>query len=393
MEKEKNKILLSTTICAFLTPIGISSVNLALPAITNEFNISSVTSGWIITAYILMNAVFLAPFGKLGDIKGKTKIYKTGIFVYMLASFMIAISSSHIQIIFFRAVQGLGAAMMWSVTVAIIVDVFENYERGKAIGINTSAVYLGLSVGPFIGGFVIHNFGWRALFLLIGSIALLLFFISIKFINNLRENTTDTKIDFTGIFLYISAISSIFLGISFISQSKGIILIVSGLIVFSSFIYWELNFIEPIININLFTQNRVFTFSNLAALINYSATYAIAFLLSLYLQYYKGYNAQKAGFLLITQPLFQFLVSPFAGKLSDRIKPAYIASFGMFLTVVGLIMLIFINSFSILFLILALAIVGIGFGFFSAPNTNAIMNSVEAKFLGFVSVFLGSWGL
>ena len=160
------------------------------------------------------------------------------------------------------------------------------------------------------------------------------------------------------------------------------------------FVRWEIKQKHPILQIELFKNNIVFAFSNLAALINYSATFAVSFLLSLYLQYIKGFTPEKAGLILIAQPVMMAIFSPLAGILSDRIEPLIIASIGMALTTAGLVMLIFVgNGASIGFIIVSLIILGLGFGLFSSPNTNAVMGSVERKFYGVASGMLGTMRL
>jgi MFS family permease len=142
----------------------------------------------------------------------------------------------------------------------------------------------------------------------------------------------------------------------------------------------------PLINIRLFLRNTVFAFSNLAAMINYSATFAIGFLVSLYLQLVRGYPPHTAGFILLAQPIIMALFSSFAGSLSDRIEPRFVASFGMLLNALGLFIFVFIGSSTPVWIIVAnLALIGFGFALFSSPNTNAIMGSVDERFYGIAS--------
>ena len=174
----------------------------------------------------------------------------------------------------------------------------------------------------------------------------------------------------------------------------GFWLIAAGVVAVVIFVRWEIKQKHPILQIELFKNNIVFAFSNLAALINYSATFAVSFLLSLYLQYIKGFTPEKAGLILIAQPVMMAIFSPLAGILSDRIEPLIIASIGMALTTAGLVMLIFVgNGASIGFIIVSLIILGLGFGLFSSPNTNAVMGSVERKFYGVASGMLGTMRL
>jgi MFS family permease len=183
-------------------------------------------------------------------------------------------------------------------------------------------------------------------------------------------------------------------GFTALSKYIGFIIICVGVFLFLIFAKWETRSKHPILNIDLFKTNRTYAFSNLAAFINYSATFAVTFLLSLYLQYIKGYTPQQAGLVLIAQPIIMSISSPFAGKLSDKFEPRILASLGMFITAIGLFLLIFITqSISILILIIELVILGLGFGFFSSPNTNAIMSSVDRRFYGIASGTVGTMRL
>ena len=152
------------------------------------------------------------------------------------------------------------------------------------------------------------------------------------------------------------------------------------------FVWWEMRVAAPVLNVDLFRHNRVFAFSNLAALINYAATFAVGFLLSLYLQYIKAFTAETAGLILIAQPALMALCSPFAGRLSDRVESRIVASVGMALTVVGLLMLTFLSATTpVIYVVLVLCVHGVGFGLFSSPNTNTVMSSVQKEYYGLAS--------
>jgi len=186
----------------------------------------------------------------------------------------------------------------------------------------------------------------------------------------------------------------IMLAFSLLPAPVGGVLIAAGVAGIIIFILWELRQKYPVLNISLFKNNTVFAFSNLAALLNYSATFAVAFLLSLYLQYIKGFSPEHAGLVLIVQPVVQVICSPIAGRLSDKIEPRIVASAGMFLTTAGLIMLVFLGDNSSLFyVLLSLVILGLGFGFFSSPNINAVMSSIDRKHYGIASGTVGTMRL
>jgi MFS family permease len=183
-------------------------------------------------------------------------------------------------------------------------------------------------------------------------------------------------------------------GFSRLPSVLGLALTAAGLAALAVFIRFELRAAAPLLDLRLFQTNRIFAFSNLAALFNYSATSAVAFLMSLYLQYIKGLPPQKAGLVLLAQPIIMALSSPFAGRLSDRSEPRLIASFGMGLSVAGLFLFSFLRAGTGFgFIIASLVCLGLGFGLFSSPNTNAIMSSVEKRHLGIASAALGTMRL
>jgi MFS family permease len=171
----------------------------------------------------------------------------------------------------------------------------------------------------------------------------------------------------------------------------GIGLVLIGILGILIFIGWESKVESPVLELDLFRRNRLFAFSNLAAFVHYSGTFAVTFLLSLYLQYIKGLTPQSAGLVLVSQPIVQAIFSPFAGRLSDRIQPRIVASTGMFFTAVGIFLLVFLKETTTLpYIIVSLVVLGFGFALFSSPNANSAMGSVEKKFFGIASAILST---
>ncbi|MGD0154233.1 MAG: MFS transporter, partial [Thermacetogeniaceae bacterium] len=387
-------VLIVSTMSAFITPFLVSSVNIALPAIGKEFALDAITMSWIVTAYLLAAAIFLVPFGRIADIYGRKKIYLTGTLVITISSFLAAHASSSIMLISARLLEGLGGAMIFGTGIAILISVYPLQERGRVIGINVAGTYLGLSLGPFIGGWLSYSFGWRSIFMIIVPIGIIILALIFWKVAGEWSEAKGERFDFGGSLLYSAAILAVMYGFSRLPEVTGFILILSGSILMILFIAWELRSDFPVLNMRLFRSNIAFTFSNLAALINYSATYALTFLLSLYLQYVKGLNAQHAGFILIFQPVMMFLFSPFAGRLSDRVEPRLVASLGMGLTAIGLAMLVLLDrSTALTYIIGCLILLGLGFALFSSPNTNAVMSSVGKKFYGVASGTLSTMRL
>ncbi|MBC7095793.1 MFS transporter [Thermococcus sp.] len=390
----KRVVLLIVTLASFLTPFMSSSMNIALPSIGKEFSMNVVLLNWVATSYLLAAAIFLVPFGKIADIKGRKKVFSYGILIYALSSFLCAISTSSVMLISFRILQGIGSAMIFGTAVAILTSVFPPRERGKVLGINAAAVYLGLSLGPFLGGSLTQYLGWRSIFIANAVLGLITIILVLWKLKGDWAEAKGEKFDFIGSIVYSLSLAAIMYGFSLIPAMSGLWLVLVGVFMFLLFVRWEMKTKNPILDINLFRNNITFTFSNIAALINYSATFAVAFLLSLYLQYIKGFSPQNAGSILVAQPVVMAIFSPLAGRLSDRVEPGIIASAGMALTTVSLSLFTFLSEKTSLEVIVAsLILLGFGLALFSSPNTNAIMSSVERRFYGVASATLATMRL
>ena len=286
---EPKKIaLLIAVLTGFLTPFDLSAVNIALPAISSEFSMDAVSLGWVATAYLLASAVFLVPFGRIADIYGRKKIFSLGLCIFTAASLAMVFSISSAMIISLRLVQGMGGALIFGTAVAILTSVTPPKERGKALGIYTTAVYLGLSMGPFIGGFLTSTFGWRSIFLVNVPIGILILIVIRTQLVGEWADARGESFDLSGAVLYGLSLVFVMYGFSRLPDTVGLVLVIAGTVFLSGFIWWENRTSQPLLNISLFLKNRVFAFSNLAALINYSATFAVTFFLSFYLQYIRG---------------------------------------------------------------------------------------------------------
>lgn len=390
----KRAALLVATLASFLTPFMGSSVNIALPSIGKEFLMDAVLLNWVATSYLLAAAMFLVPFGKIADIYGRKKIFLYGVSIYTISSFLSAISTSAITLISFRVLQGIGSAMIFGTGVAILTSVFPVGERGKVLGINAAAIYLGLSLGPFVGGVLTQHLSWRSIFLANVPLGLVIIIFAFCKLKGEWAEARGEKFDFIGSIVYGISLATIMYGFSLIPAMSGLWLVLGGIFVLLLFVGWETKAENPVLDINLFRNNTVFAFSNLAALINYSATFAVGFFLSLYLQYIKALSPQNAGLILVSQPVVMAIFSPFAGRLSDKFEPRIIASAGMALSVISLSLFAFLNQKTALeFVVASLILLGFGLALFSSPNTNAVMSSVERRFYGVASATLGTMRL
>lgn len=376
---DKTAVLVAACMSSFITPFLTSSVTVALPTINSEFAIpDQALLGWIVTGFLLSAAIFIVPFGRIADIYGRKRVFLAGLLVVTISSLLCSISGNVYMLIAFRMVEGAGSAMIFGTSIAILSSVFPAKERGQVLGINVAAVYLGLSLGPLLGGIITSYAGWRFIYVAVAVYALLAFQIARKKIKEEWRCEQEGAFDVKGSILYAAMLFTLIYGLTHIPDRMGalLLLIAGGIMIL--FFRWENENANPVLNVKAFRNNVVFLFSNLAALINYSATAAVAFLLSLYLQYMKGLGPDSAGLILIAQPVVQAALSPLAGRLSDRIEPRIVASTGMVFCVFGLALFACLEPATPLESIIAgLILMGLGFALFASPNTNAIMSSVD----------------
>ncbi|MFM9967585.1 MAG: MFS transporter [Burkholderiales bacterium] len=390
----KNVVLLAVMLGAFLTPFTGSAINVALPAIGAELSMDAVLMGWVSTAYLLAAAAFLVPFGRLADIVGRKKIFQIGIGIDLVASLLCTVAPSGEWLIAFRALQGFGSALMFASSTAILTAVFPVNERGRALGMNAASAYVGLSVGPLVGGLVTEHFAWQGAFVINAFVdCLITALVWFRFKGEWAEARGE-KYDVVGALLCCIGIGILIYAFSSLAEVRGLVLLPAAVVILWVFVRWESRQPLPVMNIAAFRQNPGFILSNLAALASYSATFSSGFLLSLYLQYIGGYSAAYAGLILVIQPVVMVITSPVAGSLSDRVEPRVVASLGMLLTVIGLSMLVFLDAnVSLPLVIAAQVVLGAGFGFFSSPNTNSVMSALPAKFRAVASGTLGTMRL
>jgi MFS family permease len=263
------------------------------------------------------------------------------------------------MLIAFRGIQGIGSAMVFGTGVAIITSVYPPQERGKAIGISVTAVYVGLSLAPFLGGMLTQYLGWRSIFYATVPFGLLVVWITWRYVKEEWADARGETFDWRGSILYVFSMSAFMYGFSRLPEVPAIVLVAAGILGIVGFVILEMRLQFPVFNMMLFRSNRLFALSNLAALINYATTFAITFLLSLYLQYVLGMSPRDAGIILITQPVLMAIVASISGKLSDTRDPRILASPGHGDHCSGLIMLTFLTQTSSLtYLVVILAVVG-----------------------------------
>jgi EmrB/QacA subfamily drug resistance transporter len=378
--------LFVATLTSFMGPFMISSVNVALPAIQEDLGMNAVQLSWVATAYLLAMSVALIPAGKLADIHGRKKVFGTGLVVYTLGATAAAFVQTSAWFLFLRVIQGLGAALFVTTGMAILTSIFPPRKRGRAIGIYVAAVYVGLSVGPFVGGFLTQQFSWRSIFLAMFPLGLGSVAVTVVFLKGEWADDHSRRLDLAGCLIYAVAILCLVYGATILPSTAGWVLIPVGLLGLVLFFRHQMRSSHPVFDVSLFLENRTFTFSSLAALLNYSATFAVTFMMSLYLQYIKGMTPQGAGMVLMAQPVIMAVFSPLAGRLSDRVEPRLLATGGMAITALGMAVFTQLHAgASINGIVGNLVLLGFGFALFSSPNMSAIMGAVAKKDYGIAS--------
>jgi EmrB/QacA subfamily drug resistance transporter len=379
-------------LCGFMNPFIGGALNLALPSIGKEFSMNVVALGWVATSFLLSTTVFLLPFGRLADIHGRKKIFIIGLIGFTLTSFLCSLAQTGTQLIIARVIQGMGGAMVFGTMTAILISVFPKEERGKAIGWNVASIYLGSSMGPVLGGFMTQNWGWRSLFYLTSSLGAITIILMLFFLKGEWKEAHGEKFDLMGSFVYGISLVLMLYGSTVLPDMSGYIMVTAGLILLVIFCVFEDHLKHPVFDIDLMMKNRVFAMSNLAALLNYCAAFALPFLLSFFLQYVKNMDPRQAGLILLASPIMMMLGSPLAGRLSDRIDPGIVASIGMGMVAIALLALGFFLSFKISTTLIfgLLLLFGSGLSLFSSPNTNAAMGALSPKQFGVGSSLLST---
>jgi len=393
-EKEKRiLILLTTSLSSFLTPFSSSIITFALPRIGEYFRADFFKVVWIPLAYLIPLPTLMILFGRLSDIYGRVKMFRLGLVVYTAAMILAPFSPSIYFLIIFNFIAGVGGALLGTNSTAIISHVFPAEKRGSALGINAMSVYLGLTFSPFLGGILIEFFNWQSIFYITVPVSLTSLIISFFTMKNIEYMNKKEKLDVLGAVVFTASLLSIVFYLTFseiYNFYDTLYLLISGLLLLILFIYYERKAENPLLDISLFSKNRTFTASNISAFLNYISTYSIVFVFTIYLQVFLKLPPMETGFALVFQPVFMVIFSPISGRLADKYGSRIMASTGMMIIGLSFLILALIRITSIMDIVIPISFIGIGFGFFTAPNTNAVMGSVERNKYGVASGTLGT---
>jgi len=369
-----------TSVGTFMAFVDSSVVVIGLPTILKDLNASIVHGIWIITSYTLMLTILLVLLGRLADLHGRVRLYNLGFAVFTVGSLLCALSRNGEQLIIFRFLQGIGGALLYANSGAIITDAFPKDELGMGLGINIMAVNLGSIVGYTFGAVMITHFGWRSIFLInvpIGIFGTIWSYLRLK---EIGIKTIGQKFDYAGSILYCIGLSVILLALTIGDplSTRNIIILVGGLAFFVAVILIELRQKYPMLDLTLF-KIRSFAAGNLAGFLNSIAWVCGPFLRSLYLQLILGYSAAKTGILLIPMEIVIFVISPISGRLADKYGSRVLSSVGLALNAAALFWFSTLNQNSPYGAVLiSLFLFGFGMAMFFPPNSSAVMGSVPA---------------
>lgn len=373
-------VLLAIGLGTFMSALDASVVNTVLPVINRSFGSNIATIEWVVTIYLLVVSGLLLGFGRLGDLQGHKRLYVSGLAGFVFTSALCGLAPSATALIALRVLQALGAAVLFANSPAILTKNFPSAQRGQALGLQATMTYLGLMVGPSLGGWLTSRFSWRAVFYINVPVGLLALWVSLNFMPRDPPSANAGRFDLAGAITWMSGLVALLLGLNqghawgWTSLATLALLAAAGLFV-GAFLIIERRVRNPMLDLDLF-QRRGFSAATASAVLSYICVYTIVFLLPFYLIQGRGLSPARTGVLLTAQSLVRAVVAPLSGTLSDRIGSRLPGMLGMAILAFGLFLLSRLGAQSGLREIaVGLAVAGLGAGIFVSPNNSALMGS------------------
>jgi len=389
----KWRAMLVVSIGIFMATLDASIVNLALPTLTDYFNTDIATIEWVILSYLLTVTTLLLTLGRLSDMYGRKPMFLAGLLTFTLGSGLCSLSASADQLIVFRVVQGLGAAMLMANSTAIITAVFPQTERGKALGLTGTVISIGYITGPALGGFLIYWVGWQSIFYINIPVGLLGTVYAFKTLKPDQVHVSQ-KFDILGAILMFLSLISLVLAITqgqVLGWDSPAIIALSILfaVFLAGFVIVEKRADQPIVELSLF-RNRPFSASNASGFLSFVAMFAVMLLMPFYMEDILGYNPSHVGMAFIAVPLVMAMVAPVSGWISDRTNSFLLSSLGMAVFCLALFLLGNLDQdATYLDIVIRLGMIGLGMGLFQSPNNSIVMGSVPKDRLGIAGGMLG----
>lgn len=388
-QNQKWWVLLAIGIGTFMSALDGSVVNTLLPVISRSFNPESAANlgsadvaqvEWVVTIYLLVLSGLLLSFGRLGDLRGHKIIYNTGFVIFLLSSALCGLAPTVQVLIIFRAIQAIGAAMLSANSPAILTKSFPAEQRGQALGLQATMTYLGLTVGPSLGGWIADQFSWRAVFYINVPVILIALYLSMRFIPADKPEKITESFDLKGAAVFMAGLVMLLYGLNqghALGWTSPIILamLLAALILMTWFVFIELKQPYPMLDLRLFA-NSLFSSSAASAVLNYICVYSIMFLMPFYLIQGQGLSSSQAGLILTSMPIVMAMAAPISGTFSDRIGTRIPTVAGMAILSLGLVWLASLGPSSTPWEIaMRMALCGLGIGIFISPNNSALMGS------------------
>ncbi len=388
-------VLLAVGVGTFMTALDGSVVNIILPVLRAAFSTSVARVEWVVTAYLLVVSGLLLGFGRLGDLRGHKAVYIAGFGLFILGSALCGLAPSVGTMIGFRGLQALGGAMLYANSPAILTKSFPPAQRGQALGLQGTMTYLGLTVGPSLGGLLAAQVGWRWVFYLNVPVGLAAVLLSLRFVPPDAGEASGERFDFLGAGLFLTGLVTLLMALNQGEEWGWSSVPILGLVILAvallaAFVVLERRLESPMLDLKLFS-NTTFSSSTASAVINYMCVYSILFLMPFYLIQGRELGSEKAGIVLTALPLVMAFAAPLSGMLSDRIGARMLSVWGMGILGGALLLLSRLTpGSSMAFVAIGLALAGMGIGIFVAPNTSALLGSAPRHRQGIASGILAT---
>lgn len=388
-------VLLAVGTGTFMSALDGSVVNAILPVMRSELRTDVATIEWVVTVYLLTMSGLLLGFGRLGDVRGHKSVYVLGFGGFVVSSALCGLSPSVEALIAFRALQAVGAAMLLSNSAAILTASFPPERRGRVLGLQAMMTYLGLIVGPSLGGWLTQHLGWRSVFYMNLPVGMLALGLALRFVPRDTPSSRGEPFDWTGAALFLTGLVALMLGLNqghaWGWDSPGTLGLIAGaVVVLAVFVALERRLRAPMLDLSLF-RHVTFSAATTSALLNYICIYSLVFLLPFYLLQARGLNPSQAGLLLTAQPVVMMVAAPLSGTLSDRIGSRWPAMVGMGVLSTGLLLLSRLGpSTPFSHVAVGLAVCGLGTGVFIAPNNSALLGAAPRHRQGIASGVLAT---
>ncbi len=383
-------VLLAVGVGTFMSALDGSVVNAILPVVQAYFKTSVATVEWVVTIYLLVVSGLLLTFGRLGDLRGNKTVYIWGFVIFVAGSALSGFSPLPGFLITSRAVQALGAAMLFANSPAILTKIFPGSQRGRALGLQGTMTYLGLTTGPFLGGWLASQFSWHTVFFINIPIGLVAIWLSWRVIPNDLPSERTEPFDLYGSFTFMAGLVTLLFALNRGQEWGWLSPLILGLLtlsvfILSLFVWIEQRIPSPMLDLSLF-RSRVFNTAAISPVLNYIGIYSLLFLMPFYLIQGRGMTPVQAGLILTAQPLVMAIMAPFAGNISDRIGAQIPTTLGMLIMGVGLFMLSRLAPDTPLaYVVTGMAVSGLGSGMFVSPNNSALMGAAPRNRQGIAS--------